>query len=87
VIGDFVIQGGDPTGTGRAGPGYQFEDELKGNPLNTSGERFRWQTPDPNTKWESVFHHTLAAATPEWKHTVLERFVNGPGRRGCYSAG
>ena len=33
VIGDFMIQGGDPTGTGRGGPGYRFEDELKENPL------------------------------------------------------
>jgi len=33
VIDDFVIQGGDPTGTGRGGPGYSFEDECKGNPL------------------------------------------------------
>jgi len=33
VISDFMIQGGDPTGTGRGGPGYQFEDEIKGNPL------------------------------------------------------
>ncbi|HDZ89607.1 MAG TPA: peptidylprolyl isomerase, partial [Deltaproteobacteria bacterium] len=33
VIGDFMIQGGDPTGTGRGGPGYSFEDELAYNPL------------------------------------------------------
>src|SRR4029077_10182333 len=32
VINDFMIQGGDPTGTGRGGPGYRFEDEFKGNP-------------------------------------------------------
>ena len=33
VINDFMIQGGDPTGTGTGGPGYKFEDELKTNPL------------------------------------------------------
>jgi len=33
VISNFMIQGGDPTGTGRGGPGYRFEDETKGNPL------------------------------------------------------
>ena len=32
VIPDFMVQGGDPTGTGRGGPGYRFEDEFKGNP-------------------------------------------------------
>ena len=33
VISDFMIQGGDPTGTGRGGPGYKFEDEVSENPL------------------------------------------------------
>src|ERR1700729_4241163 len=32
VIPDFMVQGGDPEGSGRGGPGYRFEDELKGNP-------------------------------------------------------
>src|ERR1043166_5808377 len=32
VIENFMIQGGDPEGTGRGGPGYRFEDETKGNP-------------------------------------------------------
>ena len=32
VIKDFMVQGGDPTGTGTGGPGYRFEDETKGNP-------------------------------------------------------
>src|SRR3984885_6269125 len=31
VIPDFMIQGGDPTGTGRGGPGYRFEDETRGS--------------------------------------------------------
>src|SRR5690625_2037833 len=33
VINNFMIQGGDPEGTGRGGPGYTFEDELESNPL------------------------------------------------------
>src|SRR5829696_8688680 len=32
VLADFMIQGGDPTGTGRGGPGYKFADEVKNNP-------------------------------------------------------
>ena len=31
VISNFMVQGGDPTGTGRGGPGYKFEDEFAGN--------------------------------------------------------
>lgn len=34
VIDNFMVQGGDPTGSGMGGPGYKFEDELSGNPLN-----------------------------------------------------
>ena len=47
VIADFMIQGGDPTGTGRGGPGYQFEDEIQGraNPRSTRSARSRWPTP------------------------------------------
>jgi peptidyl-prolyl cis-trans isomerase B (cyclophilin B) len=57
VIEDFVIQGGDPTGTGRGGPGYRFEDELAGNPLIHE----RGAISRAEHEWESVFHSTLAA--------------------------
>ncbi len=36
VIPDFMVQGGDPAGTGMGGPGYQFQDETKGSPHRTS---------------------------------------------------
>ena len=38
VIPDFMIQSGDPTGTGRGGPGYRFADECKGNPPHLNGK-------------------------------------------------
>ncbi|MCB0129286.1 MAG: peptidylprolyl isomerase, partial [Caldilineaceae bacterium] len=49
VIDNFVIQGGDPTGTGRGGPGYKFEDELKGNPLIHETGTLSMANAGPNT--------------------------------------
>src|SRR6478672_9073186 len=47
VIENFMVQGGDPEGTGRGGPGYRFEDETKGNPTNIASAPYPWPTPAP----------------------------------------
>src|ERR1700751_3789693 len=49
VIGDFMIQGGDPTGTGRGGPGYRFADEVKGNPHKHKAGSLSMANAGPNT--------------------------------------
>jgi len=48
VIPDFMIQGGDPAGTGMGGPGYRFEDETKARRTSSiSPGNWPWPTPDP----------------------------------------
>jgi peptidyl-prolyl cis-trans isomerase A (cyclophilin A) len=78
VIPDFMIQGGDPQGTGMGGPGYQFEDETKGSPhkLDKAGI-LAMANAGPNTNG-SQFFITVAATT--WltgKHTVFGEVVEG----------
>src|SRR5215208_6918783 len=63
VIEGFMIQGGDPTGTGSGGPGYQFEDEANDGP-NTNGSQFFIVTADE-------------ASWLDGKHTVFGRVTSG----------
>ena len=55
VINDFMIQGGDPTGTGRGGPGYRFEDELTGNPHKHQVGSLSMANAGPNTNGSQFF--------------------------------
>ncbi|OGC05239.1 peptidylprolyl isomerase [candidate division WOR-1 bacterium RIFOXYA12_FULL_43_27] len=77
VIPDFMIQGGDPTGTGRGGPGYQFEDEIvEGTGFDRVG-RLAMANAGPNTNG-SQFFITIAPTT--WlngKHTIFGQVVEG----------
>src|SRR5919109_1285953 len=78
VIPDFMIQGGDPEGTGMGGPGYQFEDETKGSPhrFDKPG-KLAMANAGPNTNG-SQFFITVAATT--WltgKHTIFGEVVEG----------
>jgi peptidyl-prolyl cis-trans isomerase A (cyclophilin A) len=78
VIPDFMIQGGDPAGTGMGGPGYRFEDETKG-----SAHRFdkpgklAMANAGPNTNGSQFF---ITTANTEWltgKHTIFGEVVEG----------
>jgi peptidyl-prolyl cis-trans isomerase B (cyclophilin B) len=77
VIEDFVIQGGDPTGTGRGGPGYSFEDELKGNPLKHERGIISMANSGPNSNGSQFFITHSPQSHLNGKHTVFGKVVKG----------
>ncbi len=77
VIGNFMIQGGDPTGTGRGGPGYRFEDELKGNPLKHDKNVISMANAGPDTNGSQFFITHSPQPHLNGKHTVFGRVING----------
>ena len=76
VIRDFMIQGGDPTGTGTGGPGYTFEDEFNDHPVARGA--LAMANAGPNTNGSQFFIVT-ADACPwlDGKHTVFGRVASG----------
>jgi cyclophilin family peptidyl-prolyl cis-trans isomerase len=78
VIPDFMIQGGDPTGTGSGGPGYTFEDEA--NDQKVVRGALAMANAGPNTNGSQFFIVT-AEACPwlDGKHTVFGRVAGGMG--------
>jgi cyclophilin family peptidyl-prolyl cis-trans isomerase len=76
VIEDFMIQGGDPTGTGSGGPGYQFEDEFNDHKVERGA--LAMANAGPNTNGSQFFIVT-AGACPwlDGKHTVFGRVTSG----------
>jgi peptidyl-prolyl cis-trans isomerase A (cyclophilin A) len=78
VIPDFMIQGGDPAGSGMGGPGYRFEDETKGSPhrFDKPG-KLAMANAGPNTNGSQFF---VTVAPTEWltgKHTIFGEVVEG----------
>src|SRR5579884_3320354 len=78
VIPDFMIQGGDPSGTGMGGPGYKFQDETKGSPhkFDKPG-KLAMANAGPNTNGSQFF--ITVAATP-WltgNHTIFGEVIEG----------
>jgi len=77
VIADFMIQGGDPTGTGMGGPGYQFEDETKGNPLRHETGSLSMANAGPNTNGSQFFITHSPQPHLDGRHTVFGKVVEG----------
>jgi peptidyl-prolyl cis-trans isomerase B (cyclophilin B) len=77
VIGDFMIQGGDPTGTGRGGPGYRFADECRGNPLKHDGKVISMANAGPDTNGSQFFITHSPQPHLNGKHTVFGKVVKG----------
>jgi peptidyl-prolyl cis-trans isomerase B (cyclophilin B) len=76
VIPDFMIQGGDPTGTGTGGPGYSFDDEFNDHKVERGA--LAMANAGPNTNGSQFFIVTTQAAS--WlngKHTVFGRVTSG----------
>ena len=76
VIPDFMIQGGDPTGTGSGGPGYTFEDEFNDHKVERGA--LAMANAGPNTNGSQFFIVTTEAAPwLDGKHTVFGRVTAG----------
>ncbi len=78
VIPDFMIQGGDPEGTGRGGPGYEFEDEVP--PDGPSFDRpglLAMANAGPNTNGSQFFVTVAPTAWLTGKHTIFGEVTEG----------
>jgi peptidyl-prolyl cis-trans isomerase A (cyclophilin A) len=78
VIPDFMIQGGDPAGSGMGGPGYKFADETKGSPHSFDKPgKLAMANAGPNTNGSQFF---ITVAPTTWltgKHTIFGEVVEG----------
>src|ERR1700692_3741175 len=77
VIADFMVQGGDPTGTGRGGPGYRFEDEVKNNPRKHQVGSLSMANAGPGTNGSQFFITHIVTDWLDGKHTVFGKVIKG----------
>ncbi len=77
VIDQFMVQGGDPEGTGRGGPGYRFADEVgKDKPKHKIGS-LSMANAGPNTNGSQFFITHIATDWLDGKHTVFGQVTSG----------
>ncbi len=76
VIDEFMIQGGDPTGTGMGGPGYKIEDEFTSNNKNDRGT-IAMANSGPNTGGSQFFINLVNNNFLDLKHPAFGRIIEG----------
>jgi peptidyl-prolyl cis-trans isomerase B (cyclophilin B) len=77
VIADFMVQGGDPTASGRGGPGYRFEDETRNNPRKHKVGSLSMANAGPDTNGSQFFITHIATDWLDGKHTVFGQVTEG----------
>ncbi|MCP5550276.1 MAG: peptidylprolyl isomerase [Akkermansiaceae bacterium] len=77
VIANFMIQGGDPTGSGMGGPGYRFEDECKPGLKHDGPGVFSMANAGPGTNGSQFFVTHVACPHLNGRHTVFGRVTSG----------
>ena len=77
VIADFMVQGGDPTGSGRGGPGYKFNDEFHPELVHDGPGVLSMANAGPNTNGSQFYITHVATNWLDNKHSVFGKVRSG----------